>query len=250
MKKRRILGGVLILILTCLFAAGCGETELLSSSCEFSGKTISMTQITCTDIPYPTGVQQLCSVNGYAVYFDSRTDGGKTAGWNALDRNGNVVFSQNYAAMTNFDFVGTTLAWEYPRFPETYVILDAEGNRREVDAEAVKDGYEVFPGYQGSVALPVEIPLKPGTKWGYSGYIYEGVAVYAAYAPELPGENDHLLGLIASNGEILIPAFIPAVYTETDYLWINDDLLYYNDNGKISVVKITRTVPGEEGGNS
>lgn len=91
----------------------------------YNGQTITMEYTLKTNLEYPVGMGYIPMINDYAVFWDMSDYGPKVQGdtWNALDRQGEVLFDEPYMELTYFNSNGQAAAQKQSG---GYVLVTAE----------------------------------------------------------------------------------------------------------------------------
>lgn len=245
MKKMISLFLCLALLLCICSFSGCEKDKTLSATGEYNGQKISMTYSGPTDIPFPYDMSFMKQVNGYTVFFDysNYVEGDiYTAGFNVMDAEGNILFDKVYDGMTHVDEEGWCAVQEYPREAGVYRMLHVSGESYAITKEEFYSHfdkmYEAYDKYNDFAQEPDFLALRDGQ---YTGYLYNGLAPYVMLNPDEESRYYYLMGLCDAEGNIVIPAFIPACHdVKGAVIALSEDRIYFQDYDKIGYVTVTR----------
>ena len=205
----------------------------------YNGQTITMEYTLKTNLEYPVGMGYISMINDYAVFWDMSDYGPKVQGdtWNALDRQGEVLFDEPYMELTYFNSNGQAAAQKQSG---GYVLVTAEREETPItEAEYYEFEKEISAKYrESSIKFSETNEVQCVEHSSTIGYVYDGLAPYV----QTNGEGTYLLGLVNDEGSIVIPACLPIDFLwYVDHLTMHEDTLIINDFGYIGFVTITRS---------
>ena len=226
-----LLIGALLLCFT-----GCQKnSSTLSATGEYNGQTITMSY-QVTDVVYPQDMRSIPVVNGYAPIYDAswyESEENPYPGdtWNVIDRKGNLLFKEPYLYVTHFNAEGKAAAKKHDG---TFVLVTADGNETPISEQEYQDFKNTYDRLKAE--YPSAYPEQAGSA------IYQGLVLYVKTVNE---ENnwDCLVGLADTEGNVIIPAFIPIRFSHyTEHLYMNEDVSLVQDfsTDNIGVITIER----------
>ncbi|MBQ8751677.1 MAG: hypothetical protein IJZ13_01065 [Clostridia bacterium] len=230
------IGFVLLAIGLLLSMAGCQDRNTATG--KYNGQKITMEYAGPTDIPYAIGLPYNRMVNGCVVFYQHilvdgqlQTPTGEDC-WNALDRQGNLLFDVPYRDLTLFNEQGQAAAQKHSG---EYVLVNMKGEETPLTEQAFRD-FESQMSEQYRERYGKEIVGYESQT--FRGFVYNGLAPYV----EKAGEDGYLLGLATAEGHMVIPAYIPVSFIPNTYrLTMHEDTIIIDDNGYIGIVTITRS---------
>lgn len=187
-----------------------------------------------TDIPFPIDLAYIRMINGYAVFYHYSE---YSDGWNAIDMQGKLVFDESYLQLTAFDSNGWAAA---QKNTGKYIAVNVNGEETpitEEEFEQVRDWTSDKYKEEFSEQKDTD-EIKDVEDSTAVGFYYNGLAPYAEKI-----ENwNYLLGLIDSEGRVVVKAFIPIEFSwYTGRLSMYEDTIIINDNGYIGIVNVVRS---------
>lgn len=244
------------------------ETFPAPVSGTYQDQTITMQYKTVTDLNWQTDMQPTRFVNGYAVVYFYSEEAGLECG--LIDTSGKLTFkSTEYISLSDVHADGRLLA---KKEDDTYVCLDTSGNILgtcedpthnwyvstdetrwdSAGSSIVRDGLKDAKIYDDSVLVATfgdETTSDPygdyqqlldtdwsplnDTKFRRIGHFYHGLALC-----DVGGK----LGIIDMEGNIVIePTYSIASADASNPFSMNEDYYLFNADGKIGILKITRS---------
>ncbi len=235
---------IIVAVVCALLFCGCNTEGSLtaqsteggntSSVAEHKNKTVALEYNIKTDIPFPIDLAYIRMTNGYAVFYHYSEH---SDGWNAIDMQGNLVFDESYLQLTAFDSNGWAAAQKHTG---EYVAVNSKGEETsitEAEFEEIRDWLSDKYKEEFSEQKDTD-EIKDVEDTTAVGFYYNGLAPYAEKI-----ENwNYLLGLIDSEGRVVVEAFIPIEFSwYTDALSMYEDTIIINDNGYIGIVNVVRS---------
>lgn len=240
MKRIVIIVAVICALLLCgcttegSLTAQSTESGNTSSAAEHKNKTVALEYNIKTDIPFPEDMSYIQMINGYAVFYQPLE---YTDGWNAIDMQGKLVFDEPYRQLTAFDSNGWAAAQKHTG---EYVAVNAKGEETpitEAEFEEIRDWLSDKYKEEFSEQKDTD-EIKDVEDTTAVGFYYNGLAPYAQKSEN----GDYLLGVVDSEGRVVVDAFIPI-----DFIWYTyrlsmyEDTIIINDNGYIGIVNVVRS---------